>query len=279
MKLLALSDLHLGFPDNRAALENLPAYPEDWLILAGDVCETQKTLKYAFESLTPKFRQLIWVPGNHELWTLPRHEETLRGEYKYRSLIDLCRQFKVITPEDPYPNWTCEDKSYILAPLFLLYDYSFRPDEIPEGEAIEWAMSEGILCTDESLLHPDPYPSRQAWCESRCNYTFRRLEQAASASPESSFILINHFPLRRDLALTPRVPRFSIWCGTRKTEHWHTHFNVSAVVSGHLHIRRTAYRDGVRFEEVSLGYPHQWKSKNWSPTQFVKQIIPEESSD
>ncbi|WP_428669704.1 hypothetical protein [Roseibium sp.] len=35
-------------------------------------------------------------------------------------------------------------------------------------------------------------------------------------------------------------------------------FNASVVVSGHLHTRRTDWRDGARFEEVSLGYPRQW---------------------
>jgi hypothetical protein len=31
-------------------------------------------------------------------------------------------------------------------------------------------------------------------------------------------------------------------------------------VYGHLHIPSTRVRDGVRFEEVSLGYPRQWNA-------------------
>jgi hypothetical protein len=42
------------------------------------------------------------------------------------------------------------------------------------------------------------------------------------------------------------------------TEDWHQRFNVRVAVSGHLHVRRTDWRDGTRFEEVSLGYPQQW---------------------
>jgi hypothetical protein len=30
-------------------------------------------------------------------------------------------------------------------------------------------------------------------------------------------------------------------------------------VYGHLHIPRTTWYDGVRFEEVSIGYPHEWR--------------------
>ena len=34
-----------------------------------------------------------------------------------------------------------------------------------------------------------------------------------------------------------------------------------AVVYGHLHIPRTTWYDGVRFEEVSLGYPREWRAR------------------
>ena len=33
------------------------------------------------------------------------------------------------------------------------------------------------------------------------------------------------------------------------------------MVYGHLHIPRTTYEDGVRFEEVSLGYPREWRRR------------------
>jgi hypothetical protein len=58
------------------------------------------------------------------------------------------------------------------------------------------------------------------------------------------------------------MPRFTSWCGTRRTEDWHRRFPV---LSGHcgrlryLYIRSTIYRDGVRFAEVSLGYPRDWQ--------------------
>jgi 3',5'-cyclic AMP phosphodiesterase CpdA len=40
MKLWAISDLHLGVESNRQGLRALPAQPTDWLILAGDICES-----------------------------------------------------------------------------------------------------------------------------------------------------------------------------------------------------------------------------------------------
>ena len=71
MKLYAISDLHLGHEINRQALAAIPSYPEDWLILAGDMGETTAHLRYALSILSRRFAQLLWVPGNHDLWTLP----------------------------------------------------------------------------------------------------------------------------------------------------------------------------------------------------------------
>ena len=59
-------------------------------------------------------------------------------------------------------------------------------------------------------------------------------------------VLINHWPLRYDLARPPRIPRFSLWCGTTITEDWGQRFRARAVVSGHLHLRTTMVRHGIR---------------------------------
>jgi len=58
-----------------------------------------------------------------------------------------------------------------------------------------------------------------------------------------------------------RYPEFAQWCGTERTADWHVKFNASAVVYGHLHIPATSHYDGVRFEEVSLGYPREWQAR------------------
>lgn len=269
MKLFAISDLHLGYEANQRALLEIASHPADWLILAGDVGETAAHLELAFRKLKPRFAKLVWVPGNHELWTLPGTNETARGRFKYDELVELCRFHGVLTPEDPYPIVTIAGKEVRIAPLFLLYDYSFRPLTIPIERAIDWAVESGVECVDEALLHPDPYTSRTEWCHARCEMTERRLKADRNDLPT---VLISHFPLREDLAKLPRIPRFSIWCGTRRTEDWHVRFNATVVVSGHLHIRSTSYRDGVRFEEVSLGYPHQW-SGSITPNRCVREIL------
>lgn len=270
VRLLAISDLHVRFPENRKALEALPEHPDDWLLVAGDVGETEAQLAATLRTLTGRFQKVLWMPGNHELWTLPGDPVALRGEARYHHLVSVCRELGVLTPEDPYPRWPGSPSPCFIAPLFLLYDYTFRPDAIPVERAIEWALEAGLLCADEALLHPEPYPSRAAWCAARCALTEARLDQLP---PEASTVLVSHFPLRQDLAILPAIPRFSIWCGTRRTTDWHLRYRARVVVSGHLHIRSTRWRDGVRFEEVSLGNPGQWR-KELGLEGHLREILP-----
>ncbi|MDB4975802.1 MAG: hypothetical protein JWN48_4143 [Myxococcaceae bacterium] len=258
MKLLAISDIHVEHTQNRQALAALPAQPEDWLILGGDISDSVDGLSWTLDLLQRKFAQLLWVPGNHDLWIEGSGEHRERGEERYRKLVDTCRSRSVLTPEDPYVEWplSSEGKRLRIALLFLLYDYSFAPDaHVGRERAIAWAREEGIVAADELRLVPDPHASREAWCRARIALTEPRLVEAAR---EHALVLVNHWPLRRDVVRLGRVPRYAPWCGTRESEDWHVRFGAVACVHGHLHVRATDLRDGVRFEEVSLGYPAHW---------------------
>jgi 3',5'-cyclic AMP phosphodiesterase CpdA len=255
-RLLAISDLHVGYRENRDLLAGLrPGSPADWLIVAGDVAERMADVAWALELLSERFARVIWVPGNHELWTISSDPVQLRGEDRYRSLVGLCRSLGVITPEDQYPVWEGPGGPVIVAPLFLLYDYTFLPDgTTTRDEALALAYESGLVCMDELLLHPDPYDGRGAWCEARIKQTEQRL---AGLDPRFPLVLVNHYPLVREPTRVLGYQQFAQWCGTERTADWHLVFNVAAVVYGHLHIRRTTWHDGVRFMDVSLGYPRE----------------------
>jgi hypothetical protein len=190
--------------------------------------------------------------------------------------VELCRKYEVLTPEDPYVVWEGEGGPAVLAPLFLLYDYSFRPEHVSRERAIAWAAESGVVCADERFLDPRPHESIEAWCRARYALTEKRLERETGDS--APVVLINHFPLREDLVRLFRIPRFSIWCGTRRTEDWHLRFRARVVVSGHLHVRSTDWIDGVRFEEVSLGYPRHW-DQDATIDSYLREILPGPSAE
>ncbi|MBO0821747.1 MAG: metallophosphoesterase, partial [Nocardiopsaceae bacterium] len=105
-RLLAISDLHVRHPENRAIVEDLrPGDPGDWLLVAGDVGEIFADIEWALGVLAARFARVIWVPGNHELWSHSTDPQTARGERRYQLLVDMCRDLGVLTPEDPYPVW------------------------------------------------------------------------------------------------------------------------------------------------------------------------------
>jgi 3',5'-cyclic AMP phosphodiesterase CpdA len=271
--LLAVSDLHVGYGENRSFVEGLaPRAEGDWLIVAGDVGEFVADIEWVLSLLASRFAKVIWVPGNHELWTHRRETIALRGVERYRHLVDLCRSHGVVTPEDTYPVW----EGVVVAPLFLLYDYSFRPEgAATKAEGLAVAYASGVVATDEALLHPDPFDSIDAWCAARLALTERRLADLPAGAPT---ILVNHFPLIREPTRVLKYPQFAQWCGTVRTEDWPTRFNAAAVVYGHLHIPRTIWHQGVRHEEVSLGYPREWQRRSFAPG-IPRRILPPPVAD
>jgi hypothetical protein len=228
---------------------------------------------FALETLTPRFAKVVWTPGNHDLWCpQPDDEERTRGQARYEELVGICRQFDVLTPEDPYAEWP-GDRGTVIVPMFLLFDYSFRAPDVPLDEAVTWARESGVGSGDEQLLDTEPWGSFGDWCRARCDATEARLD----GLPENTrTVLVNHWPLRYDLARPPRIPRFSVWSGTTRTEEWPQRYRARVVISGHLHLRTTLWRHGVRYDEVSLGYPRDWRQErgiDW----YLREVLPESS--
>ncbi|MFI6155852.1 metallophosphoesterase family protein [Kitasatospora sp. NPDC051170] len=271
-RLLAVSDLHISYQENRDLVEKLqPGHPDDWLIVAGDVAEHSASIEWALGLLAERFARVIWAPGNHELWTHPEDAVQLRGVARYEHLVELCRRLGVLTPEDPYPVWTGPGGPVRVAPLFLLYDYSFRaPGTTTKEESLAAAYESGIVCADERMLHPDPYPDRDSWCRERVRLTEERL---AACDPSVPLVLVNHYPLVRTPTEILWYPEFAQWCGTELTADWHLRFPVATMIYGHLHIPRRTVYDGVPFEEVSLGYPREWR-KRGLPDPLLREVFP-----
>ena len=214
--LFATSDLHVTHEGNGPILDSVvPETPEDWLLVAGDVAEKAEATISTLKTLRGRFAKVVWVPGNHELWTTNNDECQLRGQARYEYLVEQCREIDVLTPEDEFPVWRHGSRPLTIAPLFLLYDYSWRTPAA-EGKSLEEALRQareaGVVCTDEYFLHPDPYPSRQAWCEDRLKLSTERLD----AIPEDhGTILMSHWPLHRH----PTAPLY--WPGVRDVVRHH----------------------------------------------------------
>ena len=270
MRLLAISDLHADRPGNRAALEATAPHPEDWLLVAGDVADKLEDVAAALSLLVARFGKVFWCPGNHELWSRPG--DPLRGVARYEALVALCRELGVVSPEDPVQTWVGEGGPAYVVPAFLHYDLSLAPEAVAgDVEAVlAWAAEDRIRPRDEGWLHTEPHPSHAAWCAERLALTEARL---AALDPAVPIVFMNHYALRPEHVRLFKVPRYTPWCGTRQTADWHRRFNIQVAISGHLHLRATDWLDGVRFEEVSLGYPRDWVASR-GLAAYLRPVLP-----
>src|SRR3546814_15798692 len=96
-----------------------------------------------FGLLAARFARVVWVPGNHELWTVASEgPDAARGVERYARLVAIARAHGVVTPEDPFPEWPGRlpegVRRLLIVPLFLLYDYSFRPPEVALADVVPW---------------------------------------------------------------------------------------------------------------------------------------------
>ncbi len=273
--LWAISDLHVAHRGNEHIVDQIhPTDPDDWLIVAGDIGERTDDIAETLRRLRARFDTVIWVPGNHELYTTAKDPLQIHGVARYDYLVQACRDMGVVTPEDIYPIFDPGDGSPTVrvVPMFLLYDYTFRPEGTTTAlAALALARERNVVATDEFLISPEPYPTRDAWGRARVEQTRKRLD---AIDPAERTVLINHWPLRREPTDALMYPEFALWCGSELTHDWHTRYRAACSVYGHLHIPRTTWYDDVRFEEVSVGYPREWKRRGL-PEPLLRPIWPD----
>ncbi len=125
MKIYALSDVHIDYPQNREWLFALSEtdHQRDIMILAGDITHELSLLGEVLAALRGAFRDVVFVPGNHELWVegVEEREHDCSLE-KFHAIRELCASLDVATEPVHYDHLS-------IVPLFGWYDFSFgQPD-------------------------------------------------------------------------------------------------------------------------------------------------------
>src|SRR5262249_52595883 len=133
---------------NRLLIDALcPESKDDWLIVAGDVGEAFGDIARTLRQLRERYAKVIWTPGNHDLWTLREDPIQLRGDGRYRALIQMCKASDILTPEDEFAVWSGPTGPMTIVPLFQLYDHSWlAPGTKTKKESLEYAHRTGAVC-------------------------------------------------------------------------------------------------------------------------------------
>ncbi len=259
MRVFILSDIHVDFVENWQWIETVcsDGFIDDVLILAGDVTHNFDLLKQCLGNLRPKFRELFFVPGNHDLWM--ENDRWQHSLQKVEAIEEFCQQEGIQTRPK-----TFQAENLTIFPLFSWYS----PPELPD-----------------SLFLPKPGedPSNRFWNDNYfirwpedgfnpAEYFFRKNREMAPEVNGKTVITFSHFLPRQDVMFSEnrqldkermkkydRAPHFNFSrvAGSSLIEKQLRALKADIHVYGHQHINRDRVIDGVRYVSHCLGYPEE----------------------
>ncbi len=262
MRIFALSDLHVDYPENLAWVESLSRsdYTGDVLLVAGDISHDEPLLCRAMEVLRPRFRAVFFVSGNHDLWLRDSgYEDSLA---KFYALMERCRALGIETR----PQRADEGGPWIV-PLQAWY---MQPHE-GEGSLFVEKQGEdpelGMWADKRAVRWPqfDGHSGPAAYFLSLndCDVTDDRQYPVITFShflprPELMFWTEQEFAATGLPPLDPQ-PRFNFSrvAGCRKLDEQIRSLNACLHVYGHQHRNRDRLIEGVRYVSHCLGYPRE----------------------
>jgi predicted phosphodiesterase len=240
MKVFAISDVHVDHEANARWVEALSTeeFQDDILVLAGDVSDDLRLLHQCLSVLSSRFRKVLFVPGNHDLWVL-RCDPGLTSFDKF----DLvCR----VAAESGVSMARHDEEGLSVIPLLSWYDFSFGQ---PSRELKEvWA--DFIACR---------WPPNMD--EPAITAAFlARNSHRVSAQEHRLIITFSHFMPREDLLpmdLRYRGLDLRPVLGTSRLDTQLRSLCADVHVYGHSHLNREIQIDGVTYVNNAIGYPRE----------------------
>jgi predicted phosphodiesterase len=239
MRVFALSDIHVDYEVNAkwvAALSTAD-YQDDVLILAGDVTDTLPLLEWCLGALAKRFRKVLFVPGNHDVWVIRES----RAKNSLQKFDDVCAA--VESSGASMQRFRARGLSII--PLLAWYDYSFGE---PTAELKSTWMD----------YHACRWPA--GFTEKDVTAHFTALNDNQAGPIGDKIITYSHFLPRIDV-MPGYIPRTSKLLypilGTTQLERQLRRLNATIHVYGHSHVNRHVKLDGVTYINNAFGYPSE----------------------
>lgn len=237
MRVFAVSDVHVDYPENLEWVLQLSRqdYQDDVLILAGDVSHELELLAQVFDSLQGKFRELLFVPGNHELWVHNSEQES--SLEKFEAANSLAARHGVHTS-------LLEMNEVSFVPLLSWYDFSFgEPDR-----HLKRAWRDFRACR---------WPEHLSSSEALTDY-FHRKNLPLLNTQNKTVISYSHFLPRIDV-MPERIPeerrRVYPVLGSAKLGEQLNQLRPDIHVYGHSHVNQNIELDSIRFVNNAFAYP------------------------
>lgn len=239
MRLFALSDIHVDYPDNARWVERLSDvdYRDDILILAGDLTEKSSLLAWCLDRFASKFRQVLFVPGNHDLW-VRREPADMCSLRKFEQVMAIAADTGVST--QPY---RCDDT--LVVPLLGWYDYSFGT---PNSD-LRMLWMDYRACRWPEGLAPEQVTAH-----------FLGMNPEELPEPAQRVVTFSHFLPRIDVLpsfVLQAMSHLNPVLGSSGIERQLRALGADLHVYGHSHINRRVRLDGVTYVNNAFGYPQE----------------------
>lgn len=265
MRLALTSDLHVEHHPEVVALvgERVRALGPDVLVVAGDVSSQLATLEAALAELRRAAPRLVFVPGNHDLWTLPGGPSS-RERYEREIPALGARAGADVVGQGPI-----EIDGVVFVGVTGWYDYSLRNraldatftrEDYRRGSwgRLRWNDKARICWPgDDGVELDDP-----AICAAQVESLERQL---AAAGARPTVVVTHHLPLA-ELVTSHGEPPWDFINGfmgsARLGEVMRRAPGVRLGVCGHTHFRKRARVDGAggpfTVETSPIGYPREY---------------------
>jgi predicted phosphodiesterase len=256
MRIYAISDLHVDYPDNYKWVINLSKsdYQDDVILIAGDVTHELDRLEDVLTLFKLRFKYVFYVPGNHELWL--RGNEFTDSIAKFRAIEEICQQLDV----GMKPRLIDCATPVTIIPLLTWYtlpedgeDSLYWPKRGDDPKLEVWSDTHLVKWPDN--INPVDF--------------FMQLNQDKSeyfSINSRAVISFSHFLPRQELMYvfgmkihTDKVKQFNFSrvAGSTKIDDYIRKTNSSMHVYGHHHRNLVKTIDNVTYLSACLGYPHE----------------------
>ncbi|MBY0317256.1 MAG: metallophosphoesterase [Reyranella sp.] len=237
MRVFAVSDIHIDFPENAAWFSNLSReeYQDDVLILAGDVSHSLEDLDRPLTALARCFAKVFYVPGNHELWVI-RDLETLSSLEKFQKVRAVAEECGASTRPQLSPEIS-------IVPLFGWYDYSFGEP----GPELKERWADYLACK-----WPPAYGVREITSH------FIQMNDSVPTVGSGTVITFSHFLPRIDV-MPDRISERNRFLypilGSSLLDRQIRRIGASIHLYGHSHVNNRTTIDGITYINNAFGYP------------------------
>ena len=250
MKVYAISDLHIDYEENRQWVYNLSQseYKDDILVLAGDVTDDIPSIEKVFLFLKKCFREVFYVPGNHDLWAFRHNGMNSLEKFEF---------IKRIAKNSGIRSEPGEFGPLSIVPLFAWYDYSFGPP----SDDLKYQWSDYRACK-----WPDGFN------EKKVTRYFISLNENFLTCKNRFIISFSHFLPRVDLMphYIPQSKRYIYPAlGTHQLELQIRRLTPQIHIYGHSHVNVNIKKDNITYINNAFGYPHE----KWTTSKQLLCIL------